>query len=685
MQRFVKSVNGVTPGCFVRLAMVLGLSLLCASSGLAAEPTEPATGVAPDEMASAEWLVLGPFAWDRKGPSPQTTDFLKDDGGEAKIDPQIGDSAGGLVWRSAKAIDGRLDFNKIFGYREYHAAYASCRIEADVPSRRFLKIRHDDSATVWLNGEKLGTWGLGTRSIPVDLKTGTNVLLVKVDNGASGWDLFVDLGSPVTFSSPVITPNGDGVNDETMIRLALNQAGRATIKIVDADGDVVKMLTSGAEVAPDATHATWDGQNADGAVMPEGVYDVQATLANGTRLDGQIEVRQSEAMTRSDFAKAKAFFPLGVFYISARVTGPEMFATHCKDIREHGFNTIAFTHSPGFDTNHFLRGDENFLLKTMQAHDLRAIAGVSEAHGFLDDATSHTQANAVASARQLKQAADAYGETVLAYYIGDEPKVDDAHKLSVLSRALEHVDDQRPPLACLIGLNRIKQVYAQLDGPIMYIDPYAVSHGTQPGDFRMKGFGLPEMDFTDYLDYARKTARPDAKLWTIIQTHNFQTQLREPTPAEVRAMSWMAVAHGSTGLIYFIYQTEQGWRGLVHDGQATQRYKVASNVAKRIAPLAATLTQLRYSEESAARSLPEKTDVGTLVHPTTGEVYVVVVNRDVTASREVSIPLRRTPGEVKDIARQAQPAVQDSTVTLSLEPGEGTVLKLGISRDVASD
>ena len=65
-------------------------------------------------------------------------------------------------------------------------AYARTNIESETARKAIIRLAVDDWAIVWLNGEKVATLrhdkGLETAKIPVNLKQGSNELLVKTNN-----------------------------------------------------------------------------------------------------------------------------------------------------------------------------------------------------------------------------------------------------------------------------------------------------------------------------------------------------------------------------------------------------------------------------------------------------------------------------------------------------------------------
>ena len=67
--------------------------------------------------------------------------------------------------------------------------------------------------------------------------------------------------------TPVVTPNGDGVNDEARINFIVVQVeGHPNVDIYDLTGSHLRTLDQG------VTGFAWDGRDDAGAVLPPGVY-----------------------------------------------------------------------------------------------------------------------------------------------------------------------------------------------------------------------------------------------------------------------------------------------------------------------------------------------------------------------------------------------------------------------------
>ena len=84
----------------------------------------------------------------------------------------------------------------------------------------------------------------------------------------------------------VISPNADSRNDAQRVRFRLKEADTVDVAIVDADGDEVREILSGASLPayryPQPT-PSWDGRDDSGDPAPDGVYRVRITLRDHGR------------------------------------------------------------------------------------------------------------------------------------------------------------------------------------------------------------------------------------------------------------------------------------------------------------------------------------------------------------------------------------------------------------------
>jgi len=633
-----------------------------------------------DTPQQVEWLVVGPFPMG-EGQSWRDRDYLEDAGGAERVRPAVDQVAGGKQWQ--RVVTGpTINLVQAIGAQKNVVAYASRTIDHPTGGLAAIRFRNDDTAKIYVNGQYLGVFGIGERVRAVQLRAGENRILAKVQQGGGGWVFGAQLDDVVRTNVGTFSPNGDGVNEQVEVFLAVDRPRPATVRVLDQSGSVLRSVIDGKTVRNVNDAVLWDGRDDRGRVVPDGTYTIQASIDGSRPAQTTVQVRTTLVLKERGFEHLKRWFPTGVFYDGNKLPrDPEQFRAQCRDLRQHHMGMIVLVNTWLERDSLLDASGRNWMLDIAAQEGIRVLMPVK--HGprsaFLRGETDATEYDAINPIRDLVSDMDSY-PAVAGYLTADEPRAELANRLHVASRVFAHIDDQRPAFPVIVGLDRTWVHQRTAGYPVLFIDPYAASFGRDEGDFTMSGFGYPHLDLGEYIDFARHTAGTEAQLWTLLQTHNFSTQLREPTADEVRAMSWIALAHGSKGLFYFVYQSQQGWRGLVHEGQPTDRYQAAAEVAELVSgPLGELLLKLEHSPTPAAvTDGNQPTDVQTFRHTQTGETYLIVVNKDVKRKGAARLRLMDPRLEARDIVRQRQPVtISDDTILVPWQKhGEGTVLHL---------
>jgi flagellar hook assembly protein FlgD/fibronectin type 3 domain-containing protein len=142
----------------------------------------------------------------------------------------------------------------------------------------------------------VGTNGLHEVTVSVDPDNAiaegseSNNLATRTFNVQDG-DLWV--------SEQYISPNGDGVQDSTVFGFRLEAPATVSVVVVNEEGQVVRTF-AGADLAnTEGGSVTWDGLNEEGAVVPDGEYQMQARGDNGSLMVNVLVVVDNN---RSPFA-----------------------------------------------------------------------------------------------------------------------------------------------------------------------------------------------------------------------------------------------------------------------------------------------------------------------------------------------------------------------------------------------
>lgn len=222
---------------------------------------------------------------------------------------------------------------------------------------------------------------------------------------------------------------------------------------------------------------------------------------------------QKKIEQRMDFLQAqKDFFPLGLFGISN--------SQALIKIKKAGFNTALIPPQPE-------------LIKAASEMDIKTVVNISP---WLADPNS-----ASSSIVHLSPS-----PSLLAWYIADEPELSPfiAETFAPLIKSLNQLDPVHP--TCL-AMNRAGFVsnYAQVNN-IFLLDEYPIPN-------------MPLTWLTESLDQAKDKVGSD-RVWAIIQAfggaeHKEGGWPRFPTLEELRALTYLAIIHEASGLMFFSYDS----------------------------------------------------------------------------------------------------------------------------------
>jgi len=140
--------------------------------------------------------IIGPFG--RKGLDNFSQVFPPEE--ELDFNAAYPGSVDRVNWQTA-SIDnkGYLDFLKFLSPSDWVCAYACCKVISPKAVPAQLRLGTNDTATLWLNGQKLLSKNIERSAapdsdiLPVRLKKGENTILIKVCNTELNWGLYLRL------------------------------------------------------------------------------------------------------------------------------------------------------------------------------------------------------------------------------------------------------------------------------------------------------------------------------------------------------------------------------------------------------------------------------------------------------------------------------------------------------------
>jgi flagellar hook assembly protein FlgD len=86
---------------------------------------------------------------------------------------------------------------------------------------------------------------------------------------------------------PWFSPNGDGSRDTFALKASTSESGKVEVGVRTAGGDLIR--TFSASVSAGAFSIPWDGRNNDGALVPDGTYDIRLVPVDGVANRGTSE------------------------------------------------------------------------------------------------------------------------------------------------------------------------------------------------------------------------------------------------------------------------------------------------------------------------------------------------------------------------------------------------------------
>ena len=174
-----------------------------------------------------DWRVVGPFPI----AASATIDPAK------PIDPKASfEGAGGrhVTWQAAKPVDtkGQVDLGQTFSNNNEVAAYGYAEVTSAVDRQAQMAVGSDDTLTVWLNGKEVYKFddsrGFSHEHarFDVNLKKGTNHVLIRCGNHGGGWQYAAAVTTPVDFAF-LKAPSSGGFNPDVYRAAALKGPGKA--------------------------------------------------------------------------------------------------------------------------------------------------------------------------------------------------------------------------------------------------------------------------------------------------------------------------------------------------------------------------------------------------------------------------------------------------------------------------
>ncbi len=494
--------------------------------------------------------------------------------------------------------------------------------------------------------------------------------------------------------------NQDDLNDSAGITYSLSGAQTISAKIVDSSGSPVKTLVNNVSQSGTAK-ISWDGKNNANAIVPNGMYTVVISNPSGELYKKNIQVITGVALNDpiapAPLVARGTWFEGGEipFQSTARIS---YLNNSFQDLKDANMNMVSIANWNGSTA---LYTDT---LDRAAAYDIQVMA-FPMAYATFSNPTLENDEIALYNQINARIAPIKDHPALYAYVLKDEPMnldIDHAHFLRNAKRMTESIDPYHQALIDYVTPEYTEFHYGIQQTQTLLTDPYGAAIGYPIGDFThyMNHPYYANIDYKPYLDFLHMLTKKDiqnrAPWWTVVQNYGHEpTGLRDPIPAETRAMTYLNIGHGSKGFLYFIYQTESLWEGMVDEnynrGPKFGTVQTLFNEIKTLEPTILSMTKIAnvattIGGGNTTSSAHPNADVTTHENLATGDKYLVVVNHNCLSSANVTIKIDRAKlgmdiTEIRDSLTNA--SISYTTYpdryeisSLAFAAGDGKILKL---------
>ncbi|HET6455143.1 MAG TPA: beta-galactosidase, partial [Armatimonadota bacterium] len=457
-------------------------------------------------------------------------------------------------------------------------------------------------------------------------------------------------------SEPVISPNGDGLFDDCTINYEVADDADMSLDILGKDGKLVKRLIAHQQTPAGEHTLVWDGKGfADGEYT---ISLIARSAAESRKLDSDVRIDRRWKWRKPKPAFAN-FFPLGTWYfweddasyIGRHADDPakvnDYYRRTMKDLGDHGFNLVF----PCWT----LHDHRQVMLDEANRNGIKAILHLDEINSVIGKGEAGDKENLFEIASSaIKDYKD--HPAVAGYYMIDEPSnaPDVAQRIARARKVLEAVDPKHPGFSCLVG--GYEDLLKAVDYQVLLIDIYPLSPNWS-GDWS---------GYIGQLERGQRNAG-ERPLWVILQAFGKpNNSWKIPTPEEIRAQVWLALAHGAKGIVYFIYQSTTGFQGEWLQGMVDMDLKPMDSRLEEVGRINADITKLAPTLlrlKPADFKLPEVPASVVAKGFTDGKSrYLILANKDTKNSVTVAV-------QGIDVLTGLMPPS-------SLPPGGGLVLRI---------
>ncbi|RLD36371.1 MAG: hypothetical protein DRI73_00830 [Bacteroidetes bacterium] len=558
------------------------------------------------------WLILGPFPncedcgtenyKHGENCAGFYTDYLKSAGGEKNLIPTPGmkiefaEPGLNMEWFSYKSETDKIPLASILEPKDMVVAYAFTQINCRQAQKSILTVGSNDGIQVFLNGEKVhenhpknGRWLQADNDyVPVELKKGTNNLMLKIDQGTGDFGFvarFLDRDSLLT----KIRKNLDSYKSLKVVAigdtLVVNFGSDKKISVFNPNAKVRIELVHEKEGKIAEKHVLpGEDLNFNLPGLPEGFIAVKATfpinnketITSETRyFKGKLKRHSLPKRLRPDLVMlsetGKPIFPIGTY------GAPE---SDFSKLKEAGYNFVVGSpanldaaHAAGLMVSVHING-----------HDINAATDTIAKY------KNHP--------------------AILCWMMYDEPGYNRADLLYIynLYNAIYKADPIHPSYLVITTPTVYKSFGHLCD--VLAVDTYPITNGiiTEVGD---------------NIALAYSQIDGNQPVWHCGQMFNWPEQ-RRPNPREHRFMTYLSIIEGVKGMLWYTYKG-YGQYLPEDDPELWEAQKIILNELNELSPLI-----LEPGFGSPAQLVEENNEIRAIIKKGTTGTYLIAVNKSKT-------------------------------------------------------
>ncbi len=427
--------------------------------------------------------------------------------------------------------------------------------------------------------------------------------------------------------------------EQAELLLTLNEMPAGDDVHAEVSGEVLGDARQ-VEVAPGETIIPIDLSE-----VPDGAHEVTCRLLAGDELLARGRATFHRAPPKPNEVKidnrsrglivdGKPFFPFGFYIHRGRYYDQDDPEYVLRLEGAHGFNMICVYHNFPMDFRREVRPTTTEFLDRAEATGFRMHYDVRQ---ITDQEPSEETATRLAE--DVKAHRD--DPALLCWYLSDEPAArgNPPEQFEAHNRQMKQLDPYHPTTMVFCAPHRAHEYADGMD--ILMVDPYPIDR-------------WPVTRVADTVDMVRDATAGQMPIWCVPQAFGGgEAWSREPSWREQRCMTYMAIAHGATGIQYFIRRPPH--TSPYNDAMWAECRKMGREIRE--------LTPALLSHEPNPEIAPVEptSDLHLTARTYNGHAYVLCVN-SAPEPREISLRCSEEP-----IEAEAEVMFEDREVAVSDE------------------